>query len=166
MSVENASSTSDDVAQGDVAQGDVAQDDVAQDGTGGFKLLKIVLPLLLIAALCYLIFTMLNTKNPAQQAKEKLAIHFEAVSTAVENVKDGASARVAAEKFKEATLTFDSLKLEGLPKDTQAIVIVPIRAFLEKIKGLLGKAIEVPGAQEILRPAAEGLMNKLAAFCG
>ncbi len=139
---------------------------VTESGVG--SMLRILLPLILIAALIYFIYSM-TTGNRGPTAKKvtaDLTIQLDSVSASIGEIQDEDTARAAVEKINSASSMIEEMGLNEMPTDIQDSLNEPISGFLDKLKGLLETAYQLPGVRDILEPTMNSVKAKLLPFAG
>jgi len=85
------------------------------------------------------------------------------VQSSLKNVKDEATAKAALPKLNEATSQFDQLTglLEQMSPETRKMVAETFAAIRPALDQLLEKALAIPGAGAVIKPAADAIRAKL-----
>ena len=171
-----------------------AADNVGRAATGavreaqsaGGNLFKYLLPLLLIAGLCWLGYKFLGPGRNAVdvpdvnlpnvnvdlpefnlgQVNTDLTKSFGGLTDAIGGIKDEASARLVLPKLKEATDLFDGLNLDNAPAAAKTGIAATLQTLVEKIKTALETAYKIPGVRAIIEPSVGPFLEKVAAFTG
>ncbi len=82
------------------------------------------------------------------------------------DIKDEAGAKTAAETLQGLVGKIDGLGLDKLSGVAKGTAGVAIKTFLDKAKSWAEKAYAIPGAQAVLEPVVNSLLEKLKGFAG
>lgn len=155
---------------------DKATESAGQAGS----LLKMLVPLILIAVLAFVAWKFLFSGNSQQPGSKKEPAKIEApadtgtavrlrqtlntAKNAIGNITDEASAQVAADKVKELTPGLDALNLSSLTGARKRTVATAFAAARRPLDRALEKAYKIPGVKPIMEPAIDGLMEKVSSL--
>jgi hypothetical protein len=91
---------------------------------------------------------------------------FESATTALNDVTDAASAEAALPRLSEIDANLDRLGgLAGrLPAEGKSALAALINGALPELEALIARVSDLPGVGDIIRPAANGLVEKLKAM--
>jgi Bacterial protein of unknown function (DUF937) len=91
---------------------------------------------------------------------------FESATTALKDVTDAASAEAALPRLSEIDANLDRLGgLAGrLPAEGKPALAALISGALPELEALIARVSDLPGVGDIIRPAANGLVEKLKAM--
>jgi hypothetical protein len=91
---------------------------------------------------------------------------FESATTALNGVTDAASAEAALPRLSEIDANLDRLGgLAGrLPAEGKSALAALINGALPELEALIARVSDLPGVGDIIRPAANGLVEKLKAM--
>ena len=91
---------------------------------------------------------------------------FENATAALSDVTDAASAEAALPKLNEIGANLDRLGgLAGrLPAEGKSALAALINGALPELEALIARVSDIPGVGDIIRPAANGLVEKLKAM--
>jgi hypothetical protein len=156
---------------------------------------KWVLPLVCLAALAALAYAFWprrpddavakSTKSPRSIESERvqtnkpilpdvdgvttsLTADFSKLTDTLKSIKDPASALMALPKFTELAGSMDQLKslVNALPEVGKTKVSELIRTNLKSVHEHFARVLMIPGVTDKLRPALEGIVNKMTALGG
>jgi hypothetical protein len=116
-------------------------------------------------------------KPPAVQVTQNLSVDgvdlrssvqkaLDGVKTALQGVRDTASAQVALPQLEKSSIEFDKLRtLAGkLPADSKTSFALLVGQLRPSIEDLFNKVLEIPGVAPIAKPVIDGLRAKLDAL--
>ena len=91
---------------------------------------------------------------------------FENATAALNDVTDAASAEAALPKLNEIDANLDRLGgLAGrLPAEGKSALAALINGALPELEALIARVTDIPGVGDMIRPAANGLVEKLKAM--
>src|SRR5262245_44150261 len=137
--------------------------------------LKWLVPVLVLAGaalLAYLLWPKSKSTPPDVPDVAKLTTdmtgNFKSATDALAGVTDAASAEAALPKIRELTNQFDGMKemVGKLPEEGKAKVLELIRSNTGKLSDQFNRVLMIPGVGDKLRPALDGLADKVASIGG
>ena len=115
-----------------------------------------------------------QTKPPAMQLTQNLSVDgvdlrfsvqkaLDGVKTALQGVRDTASAQAALPQLEKSSIEFDKLRTLAakLPADSKTSFAVLVGQLRPSIEELFNKVLEIPGVAPIAKPVIDGLRAKL-----
>ena len=118
-----------------------------------------------------------QTKPPAMQLTQNLSVDgvdlrfsvqkaLDGVKTALQGVRDTASAQAALPQLEKSSIEFDKLRTLAakLPADSKTSFAVLVGQLRPSIEELFNKVLEIPGVAPIAKPVIDGLRAKLDAL--
>lgn len=154
--------------------------ETAQNATKeGKSLLGRLLPIVLIVAALLFAYNMFfkgGIDNAVDSAKEAVSANMDVseevssvmgtVTNSFSGITDIESAKAALPQLSEATAKLGGLAsiLDKLPEAARGPVMKIVSESLPQIQGLIDKISATPGVGPIIKPIADGLLEKLALF--
>ncbi len=118
-----------------------------------------------------------QTKPPAVQVTQNLSVDgvdlrssvqkaLDGVKTALQGVRDTASAQAALPQLEKSSIEFDKLRTLAakLPADSKTSFAILVGQLRPSIEELFNKVLEIPGVAPIAKPMIDGLRAKLDAL--
>ena len=118
-----------------------------------------------------------QTKPPAVQVTQNLSVDgvdlrssvqkaLDGVKTALQGVRDTASAQAALPQLEKSSIEFDKLRTLAakLPADSKTSFALLVGQLRPSIEDLFNKVLEIPGVAPIAKPMIDGLRAKLDAL--
>jgi hypothetical protein len=118
-----------------------------------------------------------QTKPPAVQVTQNLSVDgvdlrssvqkaLDGVKTALQGVRDTASAQAALPQLDKSSIEFDKLRTLAakLPADSKTSFALLVGQLRPSIEDLFNKVLEIPGVAPIAKPVIDGLRAKLDAL--
>lgn len=136
----------------------------AQPGGG---LMKMLLPLIVVAGLGYVVYTQFLSGPSTEQVEatqlgmSTLSKTVGDVSSSISGITDAESAQAAAEKIEAATGTLDSLNIDAMGEAGKTQVTGMLGGLIGGIEAALEKAYAIPGVKDVLEPAIAPFLEKL-----
>lgn len=136
-------------------------------GSGGGGLMKMLLPLVVIAGLGYVAYTQFFA-GPSTEQIETTQIGMASitkavgdVSSSVSGITDVESAQEAVGTITAATGALDKVNLDGMGEAGKAQVTGMLGGLVEKLEGALETAYAIPGVRDVIEPAITPFLEKL-----
>ena len=135
--------------------------------SGGGSLMKMLLPLVVIAGLGYVAYTQFFAGPSTEQIEATqtgvvgITKSVSDVTSSISGITDVESAQAAADKITEATGTLDQVDLDGMGAAGKAQVTGMLGGLVEKVEGALESAYAIPGVREVIEPAITPFLEKL-----
>jgi hypothetical protein len=103
---------------------------------------------------------------PQTNLKEELSVILGSVTNSLGSITDVASAQQAIPQLSVATSKLGGLAsiVDTLPEAAKLPVQQIISSGIPQIQGILDKVAAIPGVGPIIKPVADGLLQKLALF--
>jgi hypothetical protein len=97
-----------------------------------------------------------------------LTTHFTSLTDTLTNIKDPASAEAAVPRLTELGAKLEAAKalVDKLPEAGKNKVVELIKSNMAKLTDQFNRVLMIPGISEKLRPALEGIVNKVASVAG
>lgn len=159
---------------------DKAGDMAGHAAQGAGNLMKILLPVILLAAVGFLAWKFLFTGGGIEPGKTKeapapavvalaeekgavakLSGVFEGVTGAIDGIRDKASAELAADKLGGISENIEKLGLGKLSGSKKLALKVAVSGFRAKLDRMLETVYKIPGVEDALKPAIDNLQEKL-----
>ena len=118
-----------------------------------------------------------QTKPPAVQLTQNLSVDgvdlrfsvqkaLDGVKTALQGVRDTASAQAALPQLEKSSIEFDKIRTLAakLPADSKTSFAVLVGQLRPSLEELFNKVLEIPGVAPIAKPVIDGLRAKLDAL--
>ncbi len=150
------------------------------------NLLKIVLPLILLAAVAFLVWRFAfapaaetnnnaNDKPPAgatSASEDKTGLGavgnltemLSQSAAMIKGIRNPQTAELAAQQLDQFTDSLDISALSKLPGPAKMATRGAIFGFQDTIDEMLEKTYEIAGVEDVLKPSVDRLMNKLGRF--
>ncbi len=157
---------------------DQAANTAGQAASGGMNILKMLLPLILLAALAFLVWRFVispggedpanNNTNPSisvpniDDLKGQLGGMFTGTTDAITGITDIPSAESARDTINGYTSRLDTLGLSKLPDTMKSTVTEQFLGFSGQLDAPLKKAYEIEGVQNIVKPSIDGMIEKFS----
>jgi hypothetical protein len=148
------------------------------------KLLKWVIPAVVVAGVAYLLISSMDQPKNLQKApptappqivgdninvdklKARVNSTFNALTSSLESITDETTATEAVEKVKEVATAFDGIGIDKLPDEAKTAVIAAIKPFIVTVNESLKKIYAIPGVQAIIEPVVNPFLEKVTALTG
>lgn len=148
------------------------------------KLLKWVIPAVVVAGVAYLLISSMDQPKNLQKAppttppqivgdninvdklKARVNSTFNALTSSLEGITDETTATEAVEKVKEVATAFDGIGIDKLPDEAKTAVIAAIKPFIVTVNESLKKIYAIPGVQAIIEPVVNPFLEKVTALTG
>lgn len=134
---------------------------------GGGGLMKMLLPLAVVAGLGYVAYTQFFAGPSTEQIEatqagvSSITGTVGEVTSSISGITDVESAQAAADKISEATGTLDTINLESMGEAGKAQVTGMLGGLVGKLEGALESAYAIPGVREVIEPAITPFLEKL-----
>jgi len=146
---------------------ETAEPTAANDSGGGGGLMKMLLPLAVIAGLGYFAYTQFFSGPDATQIEatqsgvSAIQESVGTVTSSLTQITDVESAQAAAEQISSASGALDSVDISAMGDAGKAQVTGMLGGLVGGIEKALESAYAIPGVQAVIEPAITPFMEKL-----